>query len=358
LLRQYASAARLARLRTSGFVTVLPERGTKSIRGYDGVAMASTGFVFHPLCVEHDTGRGHPERPDRLRAVLARLEASGLAAELDRREPRAAREEELLRVHDPEHVARVRSACTRAPCALDGDTSVSAASYDAALCAAGGVLEACERVLSGAWHNAFCAVRPPGHHAERERAMGFCLFNNVSAAAAALRAQHGLERVAILDWDVHHGNGTQHLFERDPAVFYASLHQWPLYPGTGAASERGIGPGEGATRNCPLPPGSGDGEWLAALEDELLPELEAFRPEFVLLSAGFDAHRLDPLSGTCLSERGYAEMTARMLALARQVAHGRLVSVLEGGYHLEALASCVEVHLGALRAESARASTP
>jgi acetoin utilization deacetylase AcuC-like enzyme len=210
------------------------------------------------------------------------------------------------------------------------------------------VLEACERVLNGEWRNAFCAVRPPGHHAEQDAAMGFCLFNNVAVAAAALRQRHGLARVAILDWDVHHGNGTQHFFERDPSVFYASLHQWPLYPGTGAADERGLGAGEGATRNCPLPGGSGDAEWLRALEDTLLPELEAFRPEFVLLSAGFDAHRLDPLSGTRLSEHAYAEMTRRMLELAARSAQGRLVSVLEGGYHLSALASCVETHLGEL----------
>jgi acetoin utilization deacetylase AcuC-like enzyme len=177
--------------------------------------------------------------------------------------------------------------------------------------------------------------------------MGFCLFNNVAVAAAALRAR-GLARVAILDWDVHHGNGTQHVFERDPSVFYASLHQWPLYPGTGAASERGLGAGAGATRNCPLPAGSGDADWLAALEGEILPELTAFAPEFVLVSACFDAHRLDPLAGTALTERAYAEMSARVLELAARSAEGRVVSVLEGGYHLEALASCVEVHVGAL----------
>ena len=309
--------------------------------------MAATGFVFHPRCVEHDAGRGHPERPDRLRAIQARLTSSGLGSELDVREPRRASEEELARVHAREHVARVRAAAARGPCALDGDTTVSALSFEAALRAAGGVLEACERVLAGEWKNAFCAVRPPGHHAERDEALGFCLFNNVAVAAAALRAG-GIARVAILDWDVHHGNGTQHTFERDGSVFYASLHQWPLYPGTGAAGERGLGDGEGTTRNCPLPAGSGDAEWLGALEGVILPELEAFRPEFVLISAGFDAHRLDPLASTCLTERAYAEMSLRLLELAARTAQGRLVSVLEGGYHLEALASCVETHLGCL----------
>jgi acetoin utilization deacetylase AcuC-like enzyme len=314
----------------------------------------ATGFQFHDLCLEHLPGEGHPERPGRLSAVQARLTEAGLLAELDARAPRPAREEELLRVHGAEHVALVRRACAAAPVALDGDTSVSPRSWDAALRAAGGVLEACERVLDGTWSNAFCAVRPPGHHAEKDRAMGFCLFNNVAVAAAALRAEHGLERVAILDWDVHHGNGTQHLFEEDGSVFYASLHQWPLYPGTGAEDERGRGAGEGATRNCPLPAGAGEREWLGALEDVLLPELDAFAPQFVLISAGFDAHRLDPLAGTCLEEPAYAALSARMLELAARHAGGRLVSVLEGGYHLEALASCVETHVGAL-VESARA---
>jgi acetoin utilization deacetylase AcuC-like enzyme len=314
--------------------------------------MSRTGYVLPAACLDHEPGHGHPERPGRLRAIAERVAASGLGAELDTRPARRATEAELLRVHARDHVDRVRAAVASGGGTLDADTGVSGGSLEAALRAAGGVLEACERVADGAWQNAFCAVRPPGHHAERDAAMGFCLFNNVAVAAAALRAR-GVERVAILDWDVHHGNGTQHLFERDPSVFYASLHQWPLYPGTGAASERGSGPGEGATRNCPLPSGATDADWLTALEREILPELEAFAPGFVLVSAGFDAHRLDPLAGTALTERAYAEMSARVLELAARSAGGRVVSVLEGGYHLEALAGCVEVHLGAL-VEAAR----
>jgi acetoin utilization deacetylase AcuC-like enzyme len=311
-----------------------------------------TGFVSHPLCLEHDPGRGHPERSDRLRAIEARLAASGLAQELERLEARAASLVELEHVHASAHIERVRALCARGGGRLDGDTGAAPASFEAARRAAGGVLEASERVLCGTWSNAFVAVRPPGHHAEHDAAMGFCLFNNVALAAANLRA-NGLARVAILDWDVHHGNGTQHLFERDPSVYYASLHEWPLYPGTGAADERGLGPGEGTTRNCPLPGGSGEREWLGALEREILPELAAFAPEFVLVSAGFDAHRLDPLAATNLTEHTFAEMSRRVLELAAEHADGQLVSVLEGGYHLEALAASAEAHLATL-VESSR----
>jgi len=303
-----------------------------------------TGFVYHADCLAHAPGRGHPERPARLSSVHTRLREGGLWSELDVIEPREATEAELRTVHTAVHVERVRGACDQAPCAIDGDTAVSAGSWRAALLAAGGLLDACERVHARDWQNAFVAVRPPGHHAEVERAMGFCLFNNVALAARHLRGALGVERVAILDWDVHHGNGTQHVFERDPTVFYASLHQWPLYPGTGAEGERGLGDGEGATLNRPMPAGSTDADWLGELETHVLPALEAFRPEFVLISAGFDAHRLDPLAGVNLSEDGYRAMTARLLELAQRTAGGRLVSVLEGGYHLESLAASAQAH--------------
>lgn len=308
-----------------------------------------TGFVSHPTYVEHRTGPGHPERPQRLEAILTGLERSGVLAEVDRHEPGPIDLERITAVHDPDHVARVEAACGRAPALLDGgDTAVSERSFEAARLAAGGLVEAVDRAMDGTWARAFVCCRPPGHHAERDRAMGFCLFNNVAVAAAHLRAAHGLERIAILDWDVHHGNGTQHLFEEDPGVFYASLHQWPLYPGTGAAEERGRGAGEGATLNCPLSPGTGDAEWLGAVEERVLPELQAFAPQFVLISAGFDAHRHDPLAAIELSEEAYREMTRRMLELAAGACGGRLVSVLEGGYDLEALAASVEAHLGEL----------
>ena len=203
-------------------------------------------------------------------------------------------------------------------------------------------------MLDGTWKNAFVVTRPPGHHAERSTARGFCLFNHAAVAAAHLRAARGLERVAILDWDVHHGNGTQHLFERDPSVFYASLHQWPLYPGTGLATERGLGPGEGATLNSPQPPGAGEREWLGALERDILPALEAFAPDFVIVSAGFDAHADDPLAQTKLATESYARMTRLVLDLARRSSQGRLVALLEGGYDLDALSASVEATVGEL----------
>jgi acetoin utilization deacetylase AcuC-like enzyme len=317
-------------------------------------ARAPTGFVFHPRFLEHDTGPEHVERPARLRAILERLEADGLMAELDALQPGPAPLAALEAVHAPEHVRAVEQACgelgERRRAFQAEDTVISCASGEAARLAAGAVIEACERVLDGRWSRAFAAPRPPGHHAEAGRAMGFCLFNSVAVGARWLRSA-GLERVAIVDWDVHHGNGTQHLFERDPSVLFVSLHQYPHYPGTGAESERGLGQGEGATLNLPLPAGSGEPEWLRRFEGEALPAIEAFAPEFVLVSAGFDAHRADPLSDTLLREQSYARMTRGLLEAAGRSAGGRLVSSLEGGYDLEALAASVSAHVGELLAD-------
>ena len=307
-----------------------------------------TGFLDHDLFVEHDTGPAHPECPERLRAVRAHLRASGLADELDRREPGPAPMAALEAVHEAEYVRRVAGTAGVGGGLDDPDTVVSPGSFVAARHAAGAVIEACDRVMQGEWSNAFVAARPPGHHAEAGRAMGFCLFNNVAVAARHLQAAHGLERVAILDWDVHHGNGTQHSFEQDGSVYFASMHQFPHYPGTGAASERGRGAGEGTTLNVPQPEGSGDREWIGALERELLPALADFEPEFLLLSAGFDAHVADPLSGTRLTFDGYRTMSELVVELAAQTCQGRLVSSLEGGYDLDALARSVGVHLEVL----------
>lgn len=308
-----------------------------------------TGFVSHADQERHDTGPGHPERAARHRAVVTRITECGLAAQVDRVDATPVARDRLLLVHDPEHVVAVERAITAGARQIDdGDTRVSAGSWRAALLAAGGTIDSVDRVQSGVWHNAFVAARPPGHHAEPGRAMGFCAFNNVAVAAAHLRERHGLERVAIVDWDVHHGNGTQHAFEADPHVYFASLHEWPLYPGTGRAEERGRGDGAGMTRNCPLPPGAGDREWLAAFEDVVLRDLEAFDPEFLLVSAGYDAHRDDPLARTELSTSAYARMTQSLVQFARERCGGRIVLVLEGGYDVHALADCVEASVGEL----------
>jgi len=308
-----------------------------------------TGLVTHPLFAKHDTGRGHPERAARLAAVLARLDESGLSSRLDRLEPDPAPVAWIARVHDEDYVADVERACAAGVRVLDGgDTVVSKESHHAALVAAGGAVAAVDRVMDGTWKNAFVACRPPGHHAEFDRAMGFCLFNNVAVAAAHLRHARGVERVAILDWDVHHGNGTQHAFESDPTVFYVSLHQWPWYPGTGAAGERGVGDGAGATLNCPMSAGTGDVEWLRAVETKVMRALERFDPGFVLVSAGFDAHERDPLSHTRVTTDGFRRMTELVKALAASRCGGRVVSLLEGGYDLDALADSVEAHVGEL----------
>jgi acetoin utilization deacetylase AcuC-like enzyme len=315
--------------------------------------LSRTGFVFHPAYTDHLTGEGHPERPQRLTSVTGRLDESGVMSELDRTEPSPVATRWLETVHDPAYVERVRQACEEGRSIMDSaDTAICPDSYQAALLAAGGALEAADRLMDGSWSNAFVACRPPGHHAEAAMAMGFCLFNNAAVAAAYLRRRHQLERVAILDWDVHHGNGTQHVFETDPAIFYASLHQWPLYPGTGRADERGQGEGTGATLNCPMDPGDGDDAYLQTLDEQVLPALERFAPGVIILSAGFDAHRDDPLSATQVSEAGYREMTRRVMDLAASCAGGRILSMLEGGYDLDALAASVQVHLEEMRSAS------
>ncbi|HKZ11584.1 MAG TPA: histone deacetylase family protein [Rhodanobacteraceae bacterium] len=298
----------------------------------------------HPACLEHDPGADHPESPARLRAVLNALDAPQFAALQRLEAPRATREQ-LERVHDAAYVDRIFASAPREGHArLDPDTVMSAGSLDAALRAAGAAVAATDAVLSNETHRAFCAVRPPGHHATHDHAMGFCLFNSVAVAAAHALAVHGLQRVAIVDFDVHHGNGTQDIFQHDARVMYASSHQMPLYPGTGAASEHG----DGNVLNAPLAPGAGSVEFRAAWNKILLPELEMFRPQLLLVSAGFDAHARDPLADLKLATDDYAWITQRLCELAERHADGRVVSALEGGYDLVALRECTAAHVAAL----------
>ncbi len=308
--------------------------------------MSEVGLVLDPAFERHDTGPGHPERPARLARLREALGGPRLAGRCRALEPVAADDTMLARVHDPEHVRRVEEACASGRTVIDSmDTAIGPESARIARLAAGSVTALCREVARGRLARGFAAVRPPGHHAERDLAMGFCLFNNVAVAAAELRATEGLERVLILDWDVHHGNGTQHIFERDPHVFYFSLHQFPLYPGTGAADETGIGEGRGATLNCPLPPGAGDEAFLDALTGPLGDAVERFQPGFILVSAGFDAHVRDPLAQLVVTTEAYGEATRVLLGYARAHAGGRMVSLLEGGYDLEGLAASATLHV-------------
>ena len=309
-----------------------------------------TGFITHPIYWQHETGAGHPEAPTRLTVIRDHLIQTGLSAHLTLIEPtrRADLHDWIARVHTASYYNTLQQIPSRGYGNLDPDTPFAPMSLDAASMATSGLLMALDQVMMGALTNAFCALRPPGHHAMADRAMGFCLINHVAVGARYLQKQHACNRILIVDWDAHHGNGTQALFYDDPTVFYFSTHQYPFYPGTGARSERGTGEGEGATCNCPLAAGSGDKEILQQMEKMLVPAMTEFRPDFVLISAGFDAHRDDPLAQLDVTEDGFTEMTRLVKSLAETHCHGRMVSVLEGGYHPIALAQSVGHHLEAL----------
>ena len=311
--------------------------------------MQQIGLILDPCFEEHDSGAGHPERPARLARVRRDLDDSGLKDRCRIVQPTPANDDQLQLVHDPDYIRRVVETCETGQPFLDSaDTAVCPSSEKIARLAAGSLISLTRAVAGGELSRGFAALRPPGHHAERDRAMGFCLYNNVAVAARNLTQNEGLARVLIVDWDVHHGNGTQHIFEEAPDIFFFSVHQWPLYPGTGAREERGRGKGRGATLNCPLPPGSGDEAFLGVLRDELVEAAEQFRPEFVLVSAGFDAHRADPLANLEVSTEAYAEATRIVCDVAGRFAGGRLVSTLEGGYDLDALGDSVKAHLEVL----------
>ena len=319
--------------------------------------MLTTGYVCDPRYLNHEVAPGHPERPERIDALLdllRRYTREGLL----KISPRAATIDEITANHDRRYIEQVRSTAGKPFFVFDPDTTAYAKSYETALLAAGGLLELIDHVVAGKVDNGFAMVRPPGHHAEADRAMGFCFFNNVAIGARYLRAAHGLDRILIVDWDVHHGNGTQRSFYADKSVLYVSLHQYPHYPGTGAVNEAGVAEGLGYTVNIPFPGGYGDDQYAAAFRRIIEPVSRQFAPEFVLVSAGFDAHRSDPLSQMRLSDDGYAAMMRSLLEVARDHAGGRCAVVLEGGYDLDALAQAVSRVLDELGGENLHAGTP
>ncbi len=304
----------------------------------------ATLYLTHSICLEHDTGYGHPERPDRLRAVETALSQDNFKA-LIRKQAPLAELETIERAHLKAYIEAIEQAVpAEGLVRVDADTTLSPASWQATLRAAGAGIHAVDQVAAGTVKNAFCAMRPPGHHAEPSRAMGFCVFDNVALAGLHARAKHGAERVAVVDFDVHHGNGTQAIFWEDKDLFYGSTHQMPLFPGTGALEETGVG----NIFNAPLRAGDGGETFRAAYAERILPALDAFKPDFLFISAGFDAHVRDPLANIEITEDDFEWVTQKLVEMADKHAGGRLVSMLEGGYDLQALAGSSAVHVAVL----------
>lgn len=311
--------------------------------------MSKAGLVFDERVILHDPGEGHPESPERARVLRRVFQDASMKDRLPRLHSRMATEEDLRQVHTKHYMEMVGQDVRRNARLLStGDTGMNEHSETCARVAAGAVLTAVDSVFQTPLKRAFAAVRPPGHHATASRGMGFCIYNNAALAARHARRTHGVDRVLIADWDVHHGNGTQDIFYADPAVFFFSTHQWPWYPGTGAPDETGEGAGKGSTMNCPFPAGSGRAEILGAFRKKLLPAMDEFKPDLVIVSAGFDSRRGDPLGRFTLSDGDFRELTELTLEIAGKHAGGRLVSVLEGGYSMEGLARAVTAHVQTL----------
>ena len=311
--------------------------------------MNKTGFVYHSDYLTHLTGLGHPERPERLESIINFLESNGLMKKLIRIEPVKAEIEWVREIHAQQYINHVIAACEKGDIFIDSmDTGICKNSYEVALLAAGGCIKASDAVMEGIVNNVFCAIRPPGHHAEKDKAMGFCIFNNVAILARYLQKRHYIKKILIIDWDVHHGNGTQDAFYDDDSVFYFSIHQFPHYPGTGSESEIGKGLGKGYTMNVPVSTGHGDKDYMRIFKEILKPAALRFNPDFVLISAGFDSHLNDPLSGINMSENGFDGITRIVKEIAKECSSGRIISVLEGGYDLNGLARSVNAHILAL----------
>lgn len=310
--------------------------------------MKRTGFLYDERYLLHDTGPNHPESPERLKAIYQGIKQAGLLPNLTLIQAMRADLEWIETVHSKNYIKRFEAACRSGNSTFDSpDNQMCAETFETALLAVGGVLDTVRQVMTGQIDNVFCAVRPPGHHAEREFAMGFCYFNNVAIAARYLQAEWAIQRVGIVDFDVHHGNGTQHIFEEDPTVFYYSIHQHPTFafPGTGRVFETGEGEGVGTIRNYPVLPGHGDKEYQGLVERDLMPVMEAFSPEVILVSAGFDAHVDDDMSDIQLSTEGFSRIMQRIVALAQHCSNGRLISVLEGGYCIKRLPELAVNHV-------------
>jgi acetoin utilization deacetylase AcuC-like enzyme len=308
----------------------------------------TTTLVYDRVYLDHETGH-HPENSRRIEAIVSALEADhDLWAQLDHRSPRAATDQDITRCHSARLIEQIRGLCERGVPFVDLDTVISRESFEVGRQAAGAALVAVDKVFSGEANNAFALVRPPGHHATPSRAMGFCLFNNAAIGARYAQSRYGAERVLIIDWDVHHGNGTQDIFYNDPSVFYFSTHQYPYYPGTGSAGERGTGQGDGTTLNIPLRAGTAARDHRQAFSDALKEIEKGFPPDLIVISAGFDSRRGDPLGGLLLEDSDFSEMTREVMDLAERHAGARVVSILEGGYNLDTLGETVRTHVAAL----------
>jgi acetoin utilization deacetylase AcuC-like enzyme len=308
----------------------------------------AVSLIYDPEYLKHDTGRQHPETPSRLEAIIKAIDKSGIANRIQKVKPVRAHMEDLVRCHREELVRDVKALCEQDVKFIDVDTRINRNSYDVALLAAGGGITAVDEVMKEEGGRAFCVVRPPGHHATSDQAMGFCLFNNVAIAARYAQAKYGVENVLIMDWDVHHGNGTQDIFWTDPTVFYFSTHQYPFYPGTGSSGERGGGKGEGFTLNIPLSAGTPAPDHREVFREGLRTVEQKFHPDFVIVSAGFDSRRGDLLGGLMLEDSDFAEITKNLLRIAEKYAGGRFIGVLEGGYNLDLLGGSVTSHIEAL----------
>lgn len=310
--------------------------------------MKKTAYLYDNIYLEHDTGWGHPEQPERLVRIHSKISSSSYYRDLVKIRPGIPDFSYIEEIHSREYIDRAKSEIESGISCLDSmDTTVSAGSYIVALNAVGGSLNMCDAVMKEEAVNGFCAIRPPGHHAERDYAHGFCIFNNIAIAARYLQKRYSLKKIAIVDWDVHHGNGTQHSFENDNTVLYISLHQYPHFPGTGSESEKGTGKGTGFTQNFPMKHSSGDKEYSFLFENRIVPALDQFKPDIILISAGFDAHSADPLSSVHVSTESFYAFTRMLMAAAGSHSRGRIIAFLEGGYNLTVLPDCVDAMMRA-----------